>query len=561
MAISPDGDTIVSGGEDATVRVWDVRTRRNENTLLGNRTPVRTVAYDAIGKRVVSGSQGGELREFTKVHSDVAIVAVDRLPVPSEEAQIAAKKLVVEVFAANIENAKAPSEKLAAADLLLTQAAKSEDAVERFVLIDEAKKLAIEAGDVQRAISNVRELAERYDFDVWSETSDTFDKLTKSITANTYRKKLAEIALEEAERAVAEDQYEAARQILLAALSAAKKTGNTVLIREIVTQGKEVGELSKNFELVQKAEETLSASPDDTDANLVMGKHLCLMRDQWPTGLRHLVKCSDEKLIGAAKQELASPAAAEEQVTIADAWWDCATTIEDIYKAAMIARAEFWYRKAMPQLSGLALTKVEKRVEEIAGLQNTPDASGAPTARTPSDAAAAHSLAVKVRIAVRAGKLLRTNLYGSRDPRMLFTEVPTAGLLLSGFHYSVENNSRVISVQPLYLSTKGAFPGGIYGNPTLGVTGKAEAPKGYAVGGIEVYGENLVWGFTLIYMKLTKTGLDPNDTQRSELIGRRTGGQQQVEILGANGQPVVGVFGVASKGGSLQGIGLVQMAK
>lgn len=58
LRVLPDGRRAVSGGEDATVRVWDLQTGLTERTLLGHRAAIAALAVTQTG-RIVSGSRDG----------------------------------------------------------------------------------------------------------------------------------------------------------------------------------------------------------------------------------------------------------------------------------------------------------------------------------------------------------------------------------------------------------------------------------------------------------------------------------------------------------------------
>jgi WD40 repeat protein/sterol desaturase/sphingolipid hydroxylase (fatty acid hydroxylase superfamily) len=62
VASSADGQRIVSGGEDGTVKVWDAATGQEQLTLTGHTRPVRSVALSADGRRIVSGSTDGTVK-------------------------------------------------------------------------------------------------------------------------------------------------------------------------------------------------------------------------------------------------------------------------------------------------------------------------------------------------------------------------------------------------------------------------------------------------------------------------------------------------------------------
>lgn len=59
---SPDGRTIVSGGGDKTVRIWNTRTGINIETLTGHTETVVAVAYSPDGDTIVSASRDKTLR-------------------------------------------------------------------------------------------------------------------------------------------------------------------------------------------------------------------------------------------------------------------------------------------------------------------------------------------------------------------------------------------------------------------------------------------------------------------------------------------------------------------
>jgi WD40 repeat protein len=57
VAYSPDGKTLVSGSEDRTIRVWDVRSGQERSTLRGHTDGVTSVAFSPDGKTLASASK------------------------------------------------------------------------------------------------------------------------------------------------------------------------------------------------------------------------------------------------------------------------------------------------------------------------------------------------------------------------------------------------------------------------------------------------------------------------------------------------------------------------
>jgi len=56
IAISPDGETLVSGSDDKTIRLWHLKTGQLINTFLGHSHFVKSVAFSPDGQWIASGS-------------------------------------------------------------------------------------------------------------------------------------------------------------------------------------------------------------------------------------------------------------------------------------------------------------------------------------------------------------------------------------------------------------------------------------------------------------------------------------------------------------------------
>ena len=91
------------------------------------------------------------------------------------------------------------------------------------------------------------------------------------------------------------------------------------------------------------------------------------MKRDWPGGLVNLRAANDKPLCALVEREQTPPTQPVEQAELADAWWNLAESRQDpselLAFKAMHARAVYWYRQALPNLTGDALANAKKRTE------------------------------------------------------------------------------------------------------------------------------------------------------------------------------------------------------
>lgn len=67
IAISPDSRTLVSGGDDKAIKVWDIATGKLQKTLQSDSGKIRSLAISPDGKTVVSGSADRMVRIWNPI--------------------------------------------------------------------------------------------------------------------------------------------------------------------------------------------------------------------------------------------------------------------------------------------------------------------------------------------------------------------------------------------------------------------------------------------------------------------------------------------------------------
>jgi hypothetical protein len=148
---------------------------------------------------------------------------------------------------------------------------------------------------------------------------------------------------------------------------------------------------------------------------------------------------------------------------------------------------------------------------------------------------------------------------GYGQPQVEEDKAPPGGILI-GFEAgrgAVFGIDAVCAVRPIYVNAKGKqITGARHGLAPAQIV-LVKAKPGYAVGAITGRAGLLLDGFSVTFMKITKHGLDPQDSYESDWIGGK-GGNEALR-LGGDGRLVIGIACAVSQK-NLSGLGLIMAA-
>jgi len=68
---SPSGMSIVTAGEDGTLRVWNIASGKELSRIQINAAPVTFAGWSPDSRRIVAGSKSGELRAYYVYFDDI----------------------------------------------------------------------------------------------------------------------------------------------------------------------------------------------------------------------------------------------------------------------------------------------------------------------------------------------------------------------------------------------------------------------------------------------------------------------------------------------------------
>jgi hypothetical protein len=333
----------------------------------------------------------------------VFVRGIQVFDLPTEEQLAAARAQVLEIFGKEAKQAIKPELKVALARKMEKLGRETkDDPAGRYVLLDNVRKLFAGAGEVTAALTAAQNLQDWYRFDDKAGPElqlATFNSLADATLSAEQRERLVDRLLIETDAAVQEHDISLADQYSLLAMKASSRLKEADKKKTASQQRTSVVRLKSEYAEFDRAQETLKATPEDTAANLIAGKFLAGIMQDWKAARPHLA------LAGIAEVKTLLPTdqvadddrsvedAGDLQLAAADAWFDWSHNPRgadsELVKLGKV-RAKYWYRQAQNEVSGLNRAKVDKRLKELADVDDTaaPRPAGGVTAANEAKAVA-----------------------------------------------------------------------------------------------------------------------------------------------------------------------------
>ena len=235
----------------------------------------------------------------------------------------------------------------------------------RYVTLREGCEQAAKAGDIALIGSGVDAIASIFAIEAPAEHLRLLMLIKEFATAE------AALAVVDAElaiggQAIDADDYPLAVKAARAAEELARSAGDAGVqasAKAMLDRAKLYGE-----EFAKLGEITDLPGAYTEEGNSRVGVFQCFVKNDWRSGLEHIVAGSEETYKALAAEELAALAASpgpEAQLGIADRWWEVAQKQRGDAREGVLAHAFGWYRRAVNGLTAGARVRAEKRIDEI----------------------------------------------------------------------------------------------------------------------------------------------------------------------------------------------------
>ncbi|HVE39025.1 MAG TPA: hypothetical protein VNM14_04000 [Planctomycetota bacterium] len=297
-----------------------------------------------------------------------------RLPVPDAASQQRAEKEIRSVYAKEFAPKDRESRRLLA-QKLLSEGTDTKDPNSRFMLFSLSRDLGADALDFSTAFAAIDKLEAGYDMVKPPLTGATFTTNLDALKA-AFLNKVRSAPLSPEDAGVVLDMYIGLAQNALAARRfddavtwtdlAAKGAKDPSLVARANEVGKRTRETKKEEEDVEKAQAALKSNPADPQANLTLGRYYVFAKNDLDNGFGLLSLVPDPALQDAARKEIAKPMTPEAQAELGEAWCALAKKEKDVFhRKRYEGRGRYWLESALAGSTGMAKTKIDKKLEEI----------------------------------------------------------------------------------------------------------------------------------------------------------------------------------------------------
>lgn len=289
---------------------------------------------------------------------------IPKRPAPGEAEQTKAAEEIRSLLKEDFAAAEKGGGQKALAEKLLEHALETNDQpAAQYVLFQMAAEWAVRAADATLLQEALDGLSQRFEGNARQMLAAAVEKGAVAPADESLLRARLEMIQNLAEETLAEDDYSAADRLAKAALAVARKCKDADLPRTVTAWAGKIERMVQEYEKVRDQIAKLAQDTNDPEANLAVGRWYAFQVGQWEKALSYLAKGSQAELAEVARQDLQGPQDPAVQQKLGDRWWELSEKASGEERLAMQGRAVYWYEQALPNLTGLSKTSIERRLE------------------------------------------------------------------------------------------------------------------------------------------------------------------------------------------------------
>ncbi len=301
------------------------------------------------------------MRALSLVLLAASVGLQDRPAEPDANAQKETLKQIKDLFKDEYARKGAADQSALAQKLLQKGIETNDDLPSKFVLLKEAREVAIAAGDADTAMRAAGETAKAFAVDGPALKLAVITKMATAARDPETARTLAKSCIALVAEAVRVDGYDTATSAATKGEQLARPAQDPLLSQRLQDLKKEVASLKEEHGRVKPMLE----KPGSGDGDAV-GRYLCFVKGDWDAGLPHLVAGAKGPLKALVEKDVLNPAEAAQQVEVAEGWADLAQKEKSAWRKSRIqARVRYWLEKAQPAATGVLKLKIDKKLGEI----------------------------------------------------------------------------------------------------------------------------------------------------------------------------------------------------
>ena len=206
-----------------------------------------------------------------------------RIAIPSAEQQTSTEALVRDVHASDFKKTDSADRRALAAKLI-EEAKQSTDTAEKYVLLRDARDIAMASGAAGLALDAIDAEGETFDVKTIELAVESVLKSAPKATTADSKDAVLDAASRVLDAAVAKDEYAAINQLAPLANAESVHGASDEKLRGFRARLVESRLLATEFAKSQTAAQKLKSQPDDAASNLQVGQFLCLDKGDWQRG-------------------------------------------------------------------------------------------------------------------------------------------------------------------------------------------------------------------------------------------------------------------------------------